>query len=498
MHINTIGGSHGKASADFTNITSNSTDYLFNQHSTIELNGTDKQTWYVDNVINTTAEQINGLHEKGDVRRSKNLKVYIPGHDNETYVNALNTDGTTVSSQSQEPLLTIAGNILAGSLPGQIFRLRGTGNEEIFTRKIGQKKYEIKDHLQSSIITVSDVKKPIDADNDLSFESAEAQIISYQEFYPGGMIMPSRKYNATEYRFGYGGHEKIDEVTGVTGAHVDMGDRWLDTRIGRTSKLDSKASKYPSLSPYSYVANNPIKFLDPDGKEIVNSEEPGTAAWKKVDAAISVVKRTNPELYNTLHALPEKINVSIGKLNPESYYGATTTPTGRIELGVSNYSFETSGKLGITNTTYDNSGNPLDAQVSGKMSPDEQEDIRTKLWDESGGNTENYYKALENTSFEKTLSDEEASNAIKLHKDANGVIANIIIDPLNVNKKSMAKSLAHEFGHTNFAIFNTVKAWIWKSGNLGDPNTSKGKGHDTNNPSGKAAEAAEKELETNY
>ncbi|MEZ4776016.1 MAG: hypothetical protein R3D00_22755 [Bacteroidia bacterium] len=80
--------------------------------------------------------------------------------------------------------------------------------------------------------------------------------------------MPGRSLNLGEYRFGAGGHEKVDEVSG-SGNTVDMGDRWLDTRLGRTSKPDAKNSKYPALSPYSYAANNPIFFIDPDGKVII-------------------------------------------------------------------------------------------------------------------------------------------------------------------------------------------------------------------------------------
>jgi hypothetical protein len=33
--------------------------------------------------------------------------------------------------------------------------------------------------------------------------------------------------------------------------------------------VDKKASKYPNLSPYVYVANNPLLFIDPNGKELV-------------------------------------------------------------------------------------------------------------------------------------------------------------------------------------------------------------------------------------
>lgn len=33
--------------------------------------------------------------------------------------------------------------------------------------------------------------------------------------------------------------------------------------------MDPLASKYPSLSTYNYVANNPLIYVDPDGRDIV-------------------------------------------------------------------------------------------------------------------------------------------------------------------------------------------------------------------------------------
>jgi RHS repeat-associated protein len=80
--------------------------------------------------------------------------------------------------------------------------------------------------------------------------------------------MPSRSFSANSYRYGFNGKEKDDEVKGE-GNSLDMGDRWLDSRLGRTSKLDVKSSMYPNLSPYSFAANNPIFFIDPDGKIII-------------------------------------------------------------------------------------------------------------------------------------------------------------------------------------------------------------------------------------
>ncbi|MFH2096546.1 MAG: RHS repeat-associated core domain-containing protein, partial [Bacteroidota bacterium] len=70
------------------------------------------------------------------------------------------------------------------------------------------------------------------------------------------------------HRFGFNGQEKDDEITGVTGSHLDFGARVYDSRIGRWLACDPLAIKYPNLSPYQYTANNPIAFIDPNGKEI--------------------------------------------------------------------------------------------------------------------------------------------------------------------------------------------------------------------------------------
>ena len=49
------------------------------------------------------------------------------------------------------------------------------------------------------------------------------------------------------------------------------------------------ASKYPSLSPYTYCANNPVKLLDPNGEEIVITETTDKNGNKLVNISFTAI-----------------------------------------------------------------------------------------------------------------------------------------------------------------------------------------------------------------
>ncbi|MBP7540804.1 MAG: RHS repeat-associated core domain-containing protein [Saprospiraceae bacterium] len=88
--------------------------------------------------------------------------------------------------------------------------------------------------------------------------------------YPFGMLTPGRNWSAgSEYRFGFNGKESDTETYGDGNAY-DFGARIYDARLGRWMSVDPMQAEYPDLSPYVFVANSPLIFIDPDGKKIVN------------------------------------------------------------------------------------------------------------------------------------------------------------------------------------------------------------------------------------
>jgi len=83
-------------------------------------------------------------------------------------------------------------------------------------------------------------------------------------YYPSGAIMSDISTNQSLQPNKYNGKE-LDRMHGLD--WYDYGARNYDAQILTWDRMDPLCEKYYNISPYVYCANNPVRFVDMDGKE---------------------------------------------------------------------------------------------------------------------------------------------------------------------------------------------------------------------------------------
>ncbi len=106
------------------------------------------------------------------------------------------------------------------------------------------------------------ITSEIDSDN-----MAKIEVLQRMVYYPYGMQALSTFFNKedstlSDTRYKYSGKE-YNSFTDI----YDYGARYYDASIGRWLSVDPLAGKYPGWSPYNYVLGNPVRFVDPDGRD---------------------------------------------------------------------------------------------------------------------------------------------------------------------------------------------------------------------------------------
>ena len=109
------------------------------------------------------------------------------------------------------------------------------------------------------------------------------QVMEYQHYYPFGMQLEALGYtsgNDLKNNYLYNGKE-LQEDYGLN--WYDYGTRMYDPVIGRFTTVDPMAEKFRRMSPYNYAANNPIRFIDPDGMEMTDFKDKLGILIKHID-----------------------------------------------------------------------------------------------------------------------------------------------------------------------------------------------------------------------
>ena len=71
-----------------------------------------------------------------------------------------------------------------------------------------------------------------------------------------------------------------------------FGARYYSSDLSIWLSVDPMADKYPSLSPYTYCANNPVRCVDPNGEDIWELDENGTLTRIEEDKEKDVLNAT--------------------------------------------------------------------------------------------------------------------------------------------------------------------------------------------------------------
>jgi len=147
--------------------------------------------------------------------------------------------------------------------------------------------YFIKDHLGNTRV----VYKHIYDENNPDYLTNGFGEITYLEgsygdgvdvsqvnhYYPFGMKMGGLWNFAdtptdAENQYQYNGKELN---TDLNLNWYDYGARMYDPAVGRFMGVDPLAEKYNSWSPYTYTLNNPVKYIDPDGRDVISVNDKG-------------------------------------------------------------------------------------------------------------------------------------------------------------------------------------------------------------------------------
>ena len=90
--------------------------------------------------------------------------------------------------------------------------------------------------------------------------SMPGEIVEINNYYPFGLLHNYTATTQNAYQYKYNGKELQESGMYDYGARMYMAD------IGRWGVVDPLAEKNRRFTPYNYAVNNPIRFIDPDGR----------------------------------------------------------------------------------------------------------------------------------------------------------------------------------------------------------------------------------------
>ena len=127
--------------------------------------------------------------------------------------------------------------------------------------------------------------------------SETGEVKQVNAYYPFGTPIHALGTNESQQRYKYNGKE-FDELHGLN--TYDYGARQYAPLLPLWDRVDPLAEKYYGVSPYAYCANNPVVFVDSDGRKFDFSKMT-KGEYQSYLGQINPLRKASP-LFNTMYS----------------------------------------------------------------------------------------------------------------------------------------------------------------------------------------------------
>ncbi|HTH56188.1 MAG TPA: SpvB/TcaC N-terminal domain-containing protein [Cyclobacteriaceae bacterium] len=119
---------------------------------------------------------------------------------------------------------------------------------------------------------------------------ASGEVYQHVEYFAFGETFVDEHSNTNRTPYLFNGKE-LDEETGL----YYYGARYYDPKVSLWVSVDPKADQSPEWSPFNYTYNNPMRFVDPDGKFVSGDKTTNMSSfvgtlkkWQSAASAMSI------------------------------------------------------------------------------------------------------------------------------------------------------------------------------------------------------------------